>query len=121
MAKRPVQVGEVVIRKTLETGTQTVPVDLAYEEVEVERVPVNRALAEGEVAQPRQEGNTWIIPILEEEVVVTKHTVIREEMRVTKRLMTRQEEFSDTVVKQRLNVETTGNVQSLPGEGPQGA
>jgi len=90
---------------------QTVPVDLNYEEVEVERVAVNRPLPRGRRPVPRQEGETLIVPIVEEEIVVTKRLVVREELRITKRRLVRHEEVSGTVRKQELHVEPVGNVQ----------
>ena len=51
--------------------------------VEVERVPVGRTLAEGEAAPvPHEEGDTLVIPIVEETAVVVKRLVVREEVRL---------------------------------------
>jgi len=51
--------------------------------VEVERVPVGRTLAEGEAAPvPHEEGDTLIIPVIEETAVVVKRLVIQEEVRL---------------------------------------
>lgn len=56
---------------------------LEQEEVDVERVPVNRIVT---TAPPvRQEGDTTIIPVLEEQVIVEKRLLLREELHVTKR------------------------------------
>src|SRR5690242_9652261 len=82
--KQWVEAGAVLVRKTVESRTQTVPVEAAYEEVQIERVPIGRVLGEGESAAPRQEGTTLIIPMIEEEIVVLKRRVIREELRITK-------------------------------------
>ena len=51
--------------------------------VEVERVAVGRTLAEGETPpQTREEGDTLIIPVVEEMAVVVKRLVLREEVRL---------------------------------------
>src|SRR4051794_1665442 len=63
--KQWVEAGAVVIRKRVESRPATVPVELGYEEVRVERVPVHRILGDGEDAAPRQEGNTLVIPVVE--------------------------------------------------------
>jgi uncharacterized protein (TIGR02271 family) len=105
------QAGELVVRREVSEQVQTVPVDLNYEEVQVERVAVNRPLPRGKRAIPRQEGDTLIVPIVEEEIVVSKRLVVREELRITKRRLTRHEEVSDTVRKQELHVETLGDVE----------
>lgn len=105
------EAGAILIRKELEEHTETLPVELQYEQVQVDRVPVNRVLGEGESAVPRQEGDTLIIPVVEEEAVIIKRLVVREELRVTKVRATRQQQMSGTVKRERLNIETTGQVE----------
>jgi len=109
------QAGAARIKKQVETTTQTVPVELAHEEVHVERVRVDRLLAEGESAAPRQEGETLVIPVVEEELVVSKRLRVREELRVTKRQVVDRREVSDTVRRERVDVDSVGNIQSLDG------
>jgi len=109
--KRWAQAGEVLLRKSVEERPEIVPVELAREAVHVERVPVNRALAHGETAEPRREGDTWIFPVVEEELVVTKRRVVREELRLTKRREARQEEVREVVRRERLDLESTGSIQ----------
>jgi len=52
------------------------------EEVEVERVTINRVVEE--TPPIRREGDTMIIPLLEEVLVVEKRWVLREEVHVRK-------------------------------------
>jgi len=113
VTKQWTEAGAVLIRKKIETRTDTVPVELGYEEVSVQRVPVNRMLAEGERAEPRQEGDTLIVPVVEEEIVVTKRLVVREELHVTKRRLSRQREVTGEVRREHLDVETTGKLEAL--------
>ena len=103
--------GELVVKREVSEQVQSVPVDLNYEEVQVERVAVNRPLPRGRRPIPRQEGDTLIVPIVEEEIVVSKRLIVREELRITKRRLVRHEEVSDTVRKQDVRVEPLGNVQ----------
>lgn len=103
--------GELVVTREVTEQVQTVPVDLNYEEVQVERVAVNRPLPKGRRPVPRQEGDTLVVPIVEEEIVVTKRLVVREELRITKRRLVRHEEVSDTVRREELHVEPLGNVE----------
>jgi stress response protein YsnF len=56
------------------------------EDVQVERVPVNRFVAEP--VSVRYEGDTMIIPVMEELTVVEKRLHVKEELRVTKRQIT---------------------------------
>ena len=118
VTKQWAEAGAVLIRKKVETRTDTVPVELGYEEVSVRRVPVNRILAEGERPEPRQEGDTLIVPVVEEEAVVTKRLVVREEIHVTKRRLARQREVTGQVRREHLDVETTGQLEALQDSTP---
>jgi uncharacterized protein (TIGR02271 family) len=73
----------VRVNKTVEEHEQTVDVSVTRENVEVERVAVNRAV-DAPVAI-RHEGDTTIIPILEEVLVVEKRLMLKEEIRITRR------------------------------------
>jgi len=81
----------------VESVPVSVPVELAHEELQIQRIPVGRALADGEAAPLRQEGNTLIIPVVEEEVVVLKRRVVREELHITKQRVVERREVGDTV------------------------
>ncbi len=76
-----VTTGTVRVATRTVTRDEVVDVPLTAETAQVERVTVNREL-DAPVA-PRQEGETWVIPIVEEVVVVTKRLILREELRVT--------------------------------------
>jgi len=104
--------GEVVIKKSVGSRTETVPVEVGYETVQVDRVPVNRVLADGESVTPWQEDDTLVIPVVEEELVVLKRRVVREEIRVTKQRLARQQEVSETLRSERISIETSGNLQT---------
>jgi hypothetical protein len=56
---------------------------LFSEDVSVERVPVNRII--NGPAQTRQEGDTTIIPVVEEVITVQKRLLLREEVRITRK------------------------------------
>jgi uncharacterized protein (TIGR02271 family) len=84
--KEVVETGRVVIRKTVHHETQTVDVPTQEEQVQVERVPVNRVV--DTPPEVRHEGDTMIIPVLREEVVVTTRLVLVEELHVRKRTLT---------------------------------
>jgi len=74
---------QVRLLKRVQTRTERIE-DAGYKEhIEVERVAVNRPV---EQAPPvRTEGDTTIIPLVEEVLVVEKRLVVREEVRVTLR------------------------------------
>ena len=76
--------GRVGVRTRTETVDETVEVSLESVGADVERVAVDRYLEEGEpVPRARQEGDTWILPVLEEVVVVEKRLLLKEELRIT--------------------------------------
>ena len=81
--KRRVETGRVRIRKIVHEHEETVDPPLWREEVVIERVPINRVVNEPPSA--RSEGETLILPLLEEVFVVEKRLLLKEEVRITKR------------------------------------
>ena len=79
--KRRVETGRVRATKVVRERQEVVDEPLARDEVDVQRVAVNRVVA-GSVGT-RQEGDTLIIPLLEEVLVVEKRLLVREELRIT--------------------------------------
>jgi len=73
----------VRISKTVEEREEIVDEPLTKEEVEVERVAMNVPV--DAPSGVRYEGDTMIIPIFEEIVVVEKRLMLKEEIRVTRR------------------------------------
>jgi len=59
------------------------------EDVTVERVQVNRLV--DAAPQSRQDGDTTIIPVVEEVITVQKRLLLREEVRITRRRTTIRE------------------------------
>lgn len=87
VGKELVETGRVVIRKHVHVDTQTIDVSLREEQVQVQRVAVNRYVDEAPAV--RYEGEVMILPVLREEVVITKRLLLVEELRVhTQTLLT---------------------------------
>ena len=82
ITKREVVTGGVRLVKRVTEREETANVPLLRTEVQVERVSINQVVAE--VPQPRQEGDTLIVPILEEVLVVEKRLMLKEEVRITR-------------------------------------
>jgi len=78
-----VKTGAVRVDKHVEKRTRKVEGPLLHEDVEVRRVPVNRVVTEPPPV--RRKGDTVIVPVLEEELVVTKRLVLKEEIHLIKR------------------------------------
>ena len=79
----PVKTGHVRIRKVVHAREETVDPPLLHDDVVVERVPINRVV-EGPVSA-RSEEDRWVIPVLEEVLVVEKRLLLKEEIHITKR------------------------------------
>jgi uncharacterized protein (TIGR02271 family) len=80
--RRVESVGKVAITKTVQERIEQIDEPLTSEEVVVERVPVNRPVDKAPMI--RHEGDTLVIPLLEEVLVVEKRLVLREEVHVRK-------------------------------------
>jgi len=74
-----VETGQVRVALTTEIETAIARETLRGRRVEVERVPVNQTLPdEAPLPQSREEGDTLVIPVVEEVAVLVKRLVIRE-------------------------------------------
>jgi uncharacterized protein (TIGR02271 family) len=102
VGKRPVQAGEVGIRKRVETEDVSVPVTRRREEVEIERRPVQSG-QEAEIGEDQLR-----VPVMEEEVVVEKRPVVKEEIVVRKRTVEEEDEVREQVRKERIDVDEQG-------------
>ena len=87
------------------TVTREHPVDevLTHERVEVERVPVGRPV--DAIPPDRQEGDTTVIPVVEEVVVVHRQLVLREELRVRRVRVTEHHRETVSLRVQEATVE----------------
>jgi uncharacterized protein (TIGR02271 family) len=80
---KAVKTGSVRVDKHVDTRIQTVDMPLLHEDVEVKRVPVNRPVKE--MPSVRKTGDTIIVPVVEEELVITKRLVLKEEIHLVRR------------------------------------
>jgi len=114
VAKRRVESGRVRVEKTVKTTEQTVKDSLTHEDVEVERVPINKVI-EAPMGN-RQEGDTLIVPVLKEVLVVEKRLMLVEEVRITRRKV--EQPFSQTVPL-RVESVVVERVESADQEKPE--
>lgn len=80
LSKRTVETGRVRVSLTTETVEETLRETLRSRRTEIERVPVGREVSE--VPATRQEGDVMIVPVVEEELVVVRRLVLKEEIRL---------------------------------------
>jgi len=109
------EAGALEIHKTVQIVTQELDVPVHYEEATVERVPVNRVLAEGEQPAQRQEGDTLIVPVVREEIVVVKQRILVEELRITKQTRTVTRHFAEPVRREEVTFSHEG-LEAQPTE-----
>lgn len=95
-----VETGKVRITKVVHEREEEVTTPRVREEITIERVPLNR-MVDAPVST-RQEGDTLIIPVLEEVVVTEKRLMVKEELRITTRRI--EEQTSQRVTLRREDV-----------------
>src|SRR2546430_11243383 len=111
--KQPVETGEARLRKDVVTEQQSMDVPVTHEEVYVERRPSSGQPAD----QPIGEGETYRVPVRDEQVSVEKQAVEREEVGMGKRPVEETKRVSDTVRREEARVEREGDVGIQGTEG----
>ena len=109
---RRVETGRVRLHKTVQTREVLVDEPLLREEVAVERVPVNRVV-EGPIPV-RYEGDTMIVSVLEEVLVVETRLLLTEEIRITRRQTETHRPVPVTVRREDVTVERVDRERNEP-------
>jgi uncharacterized protein (TIGR02271 family) len=99
---RPTEEGRVRLRKDVVEEQQTLTVPVTREQVRVERVPVS---GDAPVDDDAFEERDIEVPVMGEEVVAGKRARVVEEVRLHKDVVTDQEQVSDTVRKERVQID----------------
>lgn len=111
------EIGEVVIRKVVEDVPTQAEVDAIHEELDVEHVSVGEVVEERR--EPWREGNVLVVPVYEEQMVVVRQLVMREQLRISMRQVTEKHHLSETLKREYAVVEDpdqTGRVHvNQPG------
>ena len=103
IGKREVETGRLRVQKRVSEEEHTVDEPLMADEIIIERVPVNRFIEEP--TPIRMEGETTVIPLFDERIVVEKRLVLREEVRITRRRVERRAPQIVTVRRDEVTVE----------------
>jgi uncharacterized protein (TIGR02271 family) len=93
VGKEALETGRVRISKHTHTREVAIDEDLLKESAEIETIPIGRQLFE--MPMVRQEGETTIIPIVEEVLHTERRLFLKEEVRITRKKTTDQ--FHDRV------------------------
>lgn len=96
------EAGKMNVRKRVRTDREQVRVPKRREEVSVERVPVNEEGTGNEIGD-----DEISVPVVEEEVVVDKKPVVKEELRIRKDSVQDEEVVEEDVRKEEVDVEDT--------------
>lgn len=102
IAKRRVAAGEVSVEKQVETEHVSQPVTVRREEVSVERRPVTEARLGSD---PRIGEDEIVVPVTEEELLVEKRPVVKEEIVIKKHAVEHTEEVDADLRKERVDID----------------
>ena len=111
-----VETGRVRVRTITREHEETVEVPLTEEHIEVERVPIGREIEA--MPQSRQEGDTTIVPVVEEVVVMRRKLVLKEEVHLRLVRSTEQHRESVTLRRQEAVIERLPAGQTSTGRKP---
>jgi len=103
MVDRRERTGSVRVHTRVEVRDEHVETELTREQVDVRRVPIGRYVDEAEPV--REEGDTTIVPVYEEVLVVEKRLLLREELHLTKRSETRPERQRVRLRREHADIE----------------
>ncbi len=96
------------ITKRVDAREVLVDEPLRQETVEIERRPLHRELADGEVPAVRFEGDTMVVPVVKEVVVTHTRLVLVEEIRIVRVGGTYRDPRSVTVREEQIEIERLG-------------
>ena len=109
VAKRRVDGETVRVGTVTRTREQPVDEELTHERVEVERIPIGRYVETAPAV--RQEGDTTVLPVLEEVVVVERRLLLKEEVRITRVRVTERHRETVTLREQETVVSRAPSAQ----------
>lgn len=112
VGKKEIETGRVRVHKRVETSESVIDEPLMHENYDVQRVAVNRILEEP--LEARYEGDTLILPVMEEILVVEKRLMLREEVRVTRIREETHDPQKHTVRREHLEVERVSPSSEVP-------
>lgn len=100
---KPVRTGAVRVHKRVRERIEHIDIPVLQDTVDVRRVVIDRVV---ETVPPvRKEGTTIIVPVVEEEIVVTKRLVLKEEVHLIQRRTRTRASRDVTVRREEAEVE----------------
>lgn len=100
---RQVERGGVRVHKTVNEREEVIEQPTYQEQVQVERVAIGQPIQA--MPEVREEGDTLIIPVVEEMLVVEKRLVLKEEVRITRRRTQTNEQARVVLREEQVTIE----------------
>ena len=110
------EAGEIRLQKHVERFEGTLERQLVRDDVTIERVSVERMVDRPE--EPHYEGDIWVIPVMEEVLVVQKRLRVKEELRIHRRQVTEHHRIREELRRVRIDIENDGG-DGTRATGPQ--
>ena len=95
VSKQTVETGRVQVSRITHEREQLIDELLAHEAAEIDRIPINRKI--DTMPSVREEGDTVVIPIVEEVLVIERRLLLKEEVRVRRVRSTERHQESVTL------------------------
>ena len=114
------EAGRVNARKSVRTEREVVRVPRRREEVDIERVPVVGEAREASGATEADIGeDEVVVQVFEEEIVVSKRAVLKEEIRLRKRVAWEEDVVEVDLRKEEVEIEDQTGRDGRPGPSTQ--
>jgi uncharacterized protein (TIGR02271 family) len=105
-------VGEVRVSKHVVEVPQSVQAQVFHDEVGIQRVPVNQVVPER--VAPWEEDGVYVVPVYEEQLVLVKQLVLKEQVRIERTPVPQTQEFQETVRREQLVMDDPRNPALTP-------
>ena len=116
ISKQVVETGRVQVARVTHEREQLIDEVLAQETVEIDRTPVGRQV--DTMPAVREEGDTVVIPIVEEVLVIERRLFLKEELRIRRVRTTERHQESVTLRHQEAVVTRLSVEPPTVGESP---
>jgi uncharacterized protein (TIGR02271 family) len=104
--KEIVETGSVYVRKEVQEKQVNIEATLVQDNIHVERVPINQPVQNVPPAV-RYEGDTMIVSVLQEELVIQKRLILVEEIRITKQKVENEKTHPVNIRKEEIFINST--------------
>lgn len=102
-----VETGSVRLKKEIDEREVIVDASLAHDHITIERVKINKPVSTTPPAV-RYEGDTMIVSVVKEELVVQKQLVLVEELHITKDSVQEHSETPVKLKKEKITINQDG-------------